>query len=236
MADLETALDCAPSKIKLVVFDLDGTLYPQKEIKRALIFRLFFHLRKLKRFSDVRNKDLKGQNFDNFGTLIDFTCKKLARNPRRTGFWKKWLFSNYYPALYASYKKINAATGVNPLFEKISEKKIKIAIVSDYGKTEERLYSLKISTKNIDFCLGLEEHGMLKPHPDVLKLITKKTLTPPENTLFIGDREDTDQALAQIANAHFIGITFDTSAPVKPNWCDWEGLEAKIFDLISANK
>lgn len=211
------------SQIKLVVFDLDGTLYDRKQIKGMLIKKHLFSLRKLSKYNKIRKHALVGCDYNSFADLQSQTATLLANNNGAIiPVWKNWLAQKFYPTFYASFPKIKPATGVNELFNHIASCGVKIAVVSDYGKVEDRLKDLKIDSLLVDFCWGLEEDGLLKPNVKVGTTLLEKFNLKASQLLFIGDREDTDEQLALDMGAEFLGVYFGNKKSKKSSWNSWE--------------
>ena len=78
-----------------------------------------------------------------------------------------------------------------------------LVVLSDYGHTHEKLHALNINENLFDWVVSAPELGGLKPAPEVLKKVLEKMKVTAEQCLVIGDREDTDGALAQSIGAAF---------------------------------
>ena len=62
---------------------------------------------------------------------------------------------------------------------------------------------MNINENLFDWVVSAPELGGLKPAPEVLKKVLEKMKVTAEQCLVIGDREDTDGALAQSIGAAF---------------------------------
>lgn len=206
-------------EVDLVVFDLDGTFYPQKKVKAALIKKCVFQLRKLSRYQKARHA-LVGSEFESFEDLIKNTSDLMHD---QTG---KWIEQKFYPAFLSSFDQLDKHPLVNQVLIGLKNSGKKIAVVSDYGHVSERLHKLGINPDQFDFLLGTETHGLLKPNSKIVDLILKAIPVDINKVLFIGDRVDTDQAIAVNSGAQFLGIHFET--PKTDQFYTWEELNNMI--------
>ena len=193
------------SKIKLVIFDVDGTLYNQKKMRiymfiEIVLFlimnpRKYNEIKVLKEFREQREIQ-SNKNITNLkNSQYEWAAQKLKVEPL---YVKKivdeWIFKR--PLKYLVKCRCD---GVRMLFQKLKNQGIKIAIYSDYP-SKKKIQVLGLSAdlivssidKNID---------RFKPDPKaVLYILKKLRVNKPENCLFVGDRYDKDQACAENAS------------------------------------
>ncbi len=193
------------SKIKLVIFDVDGTLYNQKKMRiymfiEIVLFlimnpRKYNEIKVLKEFREQREIQ-SNKNITNLkNSQYEWAAQKLKVEPL---YVKKivdeWIFKR--PLKYLVKCR---CYGVRMLFQKLKNQGIKIAIYSDYP-AKKKIQVLGLSAdlivssidKNID---------RFKPDPKaVLYILKKLRVNKPENCLFVGDRYDKDQACAENAS------------------------------------
>lgn len=224
--------------IRAVVFDLDGTLYPKSAVKKQMIFRLFFSIRKLKKYNDCR-KRFSGRDFGDHESMKQAMLADLSRGHRFCSrdrvrrSWSRWLTKQYYPTLLAAVAKADARPGVVELLDHLKGNGLRLAVVSDYGFVRERLESLGFDSGKFDYLLGTEEIGAMKPAPRISRLIAERLSVAPEKTLVIGDRADTDQALASGSGMLFLGVTDKPDQPEKQgSWLSWDELSALLERLF----
>lgn len=210
--------------IKLFVFDLDGTFYEQKKVKSLIIKKLLFQLPSLNKYNKAR-KQLVGKKFDSFDDLVSATSALMHKNSN------DWILNRFYPKFYNSFSDLKAHPLANSVLEKLNENQIKIAVVSDYGNVEGRLKMLNIRTDLIEFKYGTETDGVLKPNPFIGHKIQEEFNLSAEEIIYIGDRLDTDKAIADNMGSHFFGISFEEELPSGfQNWNDLNNLVNKQFD------
>jgi FMN phosphatase YigB (HAD superfamily) len=205
--------------IKLFVFDLDGTFYEQKKVKSLVIKKFIFQLSSLSKYNKAR-KLLVGKKFDSHNELVSETSKLMGKNSNH------WILNKFYPRFYNSFTKLEAHPLANEVLNHLRKNHIKIAVVSDYGNVKERLVQLNINIDLIDFMYGTETDGALKPNTFIGEKIQNQFNFKSEQIIYIGDRVDTDQAIAKAMGSAFFGITFENGKPAGFN--DWSYLKKMV--------
>lgn len=196
--------------VKLIILDLDGTLYNQNILrfvnsvtliinlfKRSLtisdIFILFNFRKEQERYSD---------NEQPLNHIIDSLAVKFKRPPadiRRIR--AKWMIDNQSKALRTAKRRWLAKR-----ISRLRRSGIAVAIWSD-NPIEKKLAYLSYHP---DYCLSNEneEVGIGKPNPKGLLQILSFFEIPKTQTILIGDREDRDGAAAARAGVRFIKVGF----------------------------
>lgn len=211
-------------QFKLVVFDLDGTLYPQKQIKRKIIRSFLLNLKTLSQYNKARKK-LIGSKWASFDELLNQTAKLMnPDNPKKA---KDWIQNKFYHNFLSGFSNISSQKIVVDSLNFLKEKNVKIAVVSDYGEVLYRLKQLGFKDDFFDFTWGTESDGLLKPNLLVAKRIEEKFDLFGNDILFVGDRSDTDQKLALDNNSQFFGISFGEE---NEEFQSWE----QFYNFISA--
>lgn len=193
-----------PQDIKLVVFDLDGTLYQKRGLARRMFFnaakdwKLMLAERKTRR--TLRGKWLPDEDsfynlyFQTMAGFCDLTASKL----------KTWYFNRYMPLMVDIIRKFHRPTEwLDDFINLCKQNSVQLVILSDYGHVAEKLEALGIDKKLFDWVISAPELGGLKPAPQLLLQILEKMKVTPKQCLVIGDREDTDGQLAQSVGALF---------------------------------
>jgi FMN phosphatase YigB (HAD superfamily) len=193
-----------PQDIKLVVFDLDGTLYQ----KRGLACRMFFNAAKDWKLMLAERKTrraLRGkwhQSEVAFYNLYFHTMAGFCDLPASE--LRTWYFNRYMPLMVDIIRKFHRPTEWLDDFINVCKKKsVQLVVLSDYGHVAEKLEALGIDKKLFDWVISAPELGGLKPAPQLLLQILEKMKVTPKQCLVIGDREDTDGQLAQSVGALF---------------------------------
>jgi phosphoglycolate phosphatase/putative hydrolase of the HAD superfamily len=196
------------SKIKVVIFDVDGTLYTQSKLRSKMLFALLFyyslrpwrireililHHFRAERERRPRNeyKDLENAQYAWCADKIQFplsTIKQVVEH---------WIFN--FPIRYL---KDCIYPGTKDFFEALRKHNITIAIYSDY-KAERKLEAMDLKADLI-VCSTDPAIDQLKPDPRGLHYITQQLNVLAEECLFIGDRPELDGECATRANMPYL--------------------------------
>lgn len=187
-------------QIRLIAFDVDGTLYAQRTLRLQMAAALFAHtlrsgsgrtLALLKTYRSFREElgDAETPNFDRI--LIDRVAKHHALAPDAVhASVAEWMEQRPLPFLARC-----RYSAVDRLFDRIRASGRTIGILSDYP-AEAKLKAMGLTA---DHVVSAGEVGLLKPHPRGLQRLMEMAGTTPQETVLVGDREDRDAAAAQRA-------------------------------------
>jgi putative hydrolase of the HAD superfamily len=182
-------------KIRLVIFDVDGTLYRQSTLRRrmltllvrdALAQRSTSGLRILREYRAERER-LADDETANFELVLRRRVAEKCQvsDETVTAVVSEWIekrpLSELGRCLYPD---------VIPLFEAIRGSGRKIGILSDYP-VRDKLKALSLKA-DYSVAAGDPEVGMMKPHPAGLEHLIRLAGEQPESTVLIGDRPERD--------------------------------------------
>lgn len=190
-------------QVRLVVFDLDGTLYDQPPLRLAMARELGIDclrrgstrtLRTLRHFRQVREKLGETHGTADFAAEQYRMTAQLCRRPEPEvrALVEEWMERRPLPHL-PRYK----ARGIDRLFAAIRASGRTIAVWSDFPVTA-KLAALGLQADHAIWA-GDDGVGKLKPDPSGLKALMARTGTSPGETLLIGDRMDRDIRAASAA-------------------------------------
>ncbi|MBO9518181.1 MAG: HAD family hydrolase [Porphyrobacter sp.] len=188
------------SGIKLVIFDVDGTLYDQWPLRldmaRALVAdsmrqRSFDTIRILSTFRKVRenlgDERSAGVSSEQFSrTAKDRGC---SEDHVRTVV-ERWIEQEPLSRL-----RRRRTRGASELFAALRRNGRTIAAWSDYP-VEPKLSMLELQA-DLSVCSSDPAVNRFKPDPAGLQLILDRTATSPEEALVVGDRFDRDWEAAR---------------------------------------
>ncbi len=193
-----TAADWAD--IRLVAFDVDGTLYRQRSLRLKMAREILLHtimkrdldaIRILGVYRRIRERlaDEEVPDFDR--QLIAETARATSRSPDRVlAIVSEWIAERPLPhlrgCLYA---------GVSQLFDGLRREGKTIGILSDYPATA-KLAAMGLAA---DHVIAAGDVGMLKPNPKGLQLLMSAANVGPRETVLIGDRAERDGRAGQRA-------------------------------------
>jgi FMN phosphatase YigB (HAD superfamily) len=190
--------------IRLVVFDMDGTLYSQQRLRLRMMRDLLLHtfaqrtlavIKVLEAYRRIRER-LAGQEVPDFErALIAETADATGHSPGQVRqIVEEWIERRPLPYLLRC-----RYPGVVELFAALRRKGKMIGILSDYP-VSAKLAVLGLNAGYI-VCAGDPGIGLLKPHPRGLEAIIAAAGTTPRQTALIGDRADRDGVAARRAGA-----------------------------------
>ncbi len=190
-------------EIRLVAFDVDGTLYDQRGLRFCMLREMALasirrrgirFVRILQAYRKIREElgDALCENFElelisRTATLVgcsedevDATAEEwLERRPLRH------LIRYRYPHL-------------QQLFTGLRRSGKNIGVLSDYP-ARKKLEALQLDADFVVYA-GEQSVGVLKPHPKGLQVLMSQAAVNPWQTILIGDRPERDGAAAQKAN------------------------------------
>lgn len=185
----------------LIVFDVDGTLYFQNQLRMTMAGRLIgyyvlrpFRVKDLFIIKNFRSLRDKAENTDD---LYEITAKKCGVTADRVReVIKKWIYENPMDAVAKS-----ADTELIETIKKLKEDGKRIAIWSDY-EADDKLKALGLEC-DLVYTAEQERVKELKPSPKGLKLIMNDTGFSADKTLMIGDRMEKDGEAAKSAGCDY---------------------------------
>ena len=191
--------------VKTVVLDLDGTLYDKTGLAARMVTRLWWCLPLLaaERFA---RRNAHYVQFASKEEFFGFFFTTMAR-----GHWwgpriaERWYRHVYLPAMVRMIRKYHQPRQETlDIIRECREKGLKMAIYSDYGSVIEKLEALHIDPKQFDLIISAPELGALKPSEPCARRVLEMLDAKPEETLFVGDRDEKDGASARAVGAKFL--------------------------------
>ena len=198
-----------PANTKVIVFDLDGTLYN----KHLLITRMPFH-RPHEAFMMLAErrtrKALKGLWKGNEEALYDAFFTHLAQGHcYSAAYAKRWFNEKYVPLIIRLLSKhYPVQPWVTPFINECRNKGLKIILLTDYQGSNKKLEAIGLSPDIFDWVISAPELGGLKPAPQLMQKVADYMQVTPQECLVIGDREDTDGDMARATGASFFKVEY----------------------------
>lgn len=189
------------SRIRVVVFDVDGTLYDQRPLRRRMWLALIAHclarprdlavLRTLRIFRRLR-EELAEEASEGISRLqYERPATLLGLSPEAVRVAvETWMHHRPLPLLRRC-----RYPGVERVFEALAESGRTIAVFSDYP-AGAKLKALGLRA-DIEVCATDADVQRLKPHPLGLQRVLERAGAGPEECLYIGDRDERDGACAR---------------------------------------
>ena len=171
------------SGIKVVAFDIDGTLYPNHRLFLRIVGYVARNLRFYMHFNRVRKILHKTAPLPDF---YEYQARLLAEElscPIEHA--KEKIQKVVYSGLTPYLEKIEPFSGVEETFRKIKERGLKIALLSDFPPAQKGLtWGL---LPYCDLVLGSEESGALKPSKYPFGVLCLKMGVAPGEILYVGN-------------------------------------------------
>ena len=193
-----------PSLTKVVIFDLDGTLYHKKGMVCRMMCAAPWSWRRMLADRKVR-KLLRGKWLTDEETFYQTYFQTMAIHALATpNELRCWYFDCYMPLMVrVIQKKYKPVEWFASFAEECKSRGIRMIVLSDYGHTREKLQALGIEEKLFDWVVSAPELGGLKPAAELMHKVVQRLGVSPEECLVIGDREDTDGELARAVGATY---------------------------------
>jgi HAD superfamily hydrolase (TIGR01549 family) len=192
---------------KAVVFDLDGTLYTLKGLGFHITLGLLTETVPLRAVFKVRD-EMRGRDFGCRAAFkaafADSLGKKSGLSPEQALNWYEHRFMGRFIKVLCKRGKVRK--GLIPLLETLRKRNIRVGLVSDFGRVEERLSALSIPLSLFDEAVGAEDFGVMKPTAKPFIHFAAKWGIEPSKMILVGDRLDHDEGSAEAAGTAFIGV------------------------------
>lgn len=195
------------AEIKLVVFDVDGTLYDQAGLRlcmlrEMLLFALCnFEVKFIKILSVYRRiREQLGE-----AQHEDFEQKLIAQTAITVGCSEEQVRS--VAAEWLEQRPLRHLIkyrypGLPQLFQSLRVQGKKIGIFSDYPASQ-KLKAMELEA-DVIVCSTDKDVEVLKPHPRGLQVLMARAASNPAETVLIGDRPERDGLAARAANVRVL--------------------------------
>ena len=178
-------------KVRAVTFDLDGTLYDARLVRRHFALRNMLYLRSIRAALAVREK-LRGEVFEDGASLRQKETLEIAERlnirPERARERTENLLGE---RLNRTLRQVGPRPDVIEILDLLTKNGVSIAVISDYS-IDAKLDALGLADFPWLAKVAADEIGALKPSPKPFSEAARQMGMPPHAILHIGDREDTD--------------------------------------------
>lgn len=189
--------------IRVVVFDVDGTLYDQRPLRRAMAREILLYclarpwklsvVRTIHEFRKGREQLAEEESAFVSRAQYERPASRLGVSPAAVEtVVEEWMFERPLRHLRAC-----RYGGVAQVFSQLKESGRTVAALSDYPASE-KLRVLELETDLVVTAMD-PEVDRLKPHPAGLLRIIELARAEPAGVLLIGDRDERDGESARRA-------------------------------------
>jgi HAD superfamily hydrolase (TIGR01549 family) len=199
--------------IRLVVFDVDGTLYKQRSLRLRMGRDMLIHavakrelnaIGVISAYRRIRERLADEEAVDFEPVLIAETAKATSMSPERVHA----IVSEWIDTRPLRYLRSCVFSGVPELFAGLQRAGKKIGIFSDYPATA-KLAAMGLAAHHV---VTAGDVGVLKPQARGLQSLMAAASATARETLFIGDRTDRDGVAGQRAG---VSILIKSSKPIE---------------------
>jgi HAD superfamily hydrolase (TIGR01549 family) len=199
--------------IRLVAFDVDGTLYRQRPLRLRMGRDMVIHavtrcdrtaISVVNAYRRIRERLAAEEVVDFEHVLIAETAKATLMSPESVHA----IVSEWIEMRPLRYLRSCLFSGVPQLFAGLQRAGKKIGIFSDYPATE-KLVAMGLAAHHV---VAASDVGLLKPHARGLQSLMATATVTARETLFIGDRADRDGVAGQRAG---VRILIRSSKPIE---------------------
>jgi phosphoglycolate phosphatase/putative hydrolase of the HAD superfamily len=198
------------SIVEAVIFDVDGTLYNQKNLRRRMYISLAMSLwrdpkciricRVLNAFRCHRERAALNNAKDSLKKQYNVVARHTHQRVEFVeDVVEEWMFRRPLKHLGKCLYD-----GVDIFFNAVREQGLKIGVFSDYP-ADDKLSAMGLSA-DVNLCSTDMEVQRLKPDPKGLLLCCKRLNVAPQKTLYIGDRDGLDGDCARRADIPFLKV------------------------------
>jgi HAD superfamily hydrolase (TIGR01509 family) len=225
-------------QLKVVVFDVDGTLYRQAPVRRAMLLRLLrmtlrHPLHGWRTFRTLRayrhaQEHLRGDSSgDVAAAQIRVACERTSGDRASvTACVERWMEQEPLAILSRC-----AHAGLVEFLHECKARGLRLAALSDYPAAA-KLQALGIADLfDVVLCAQAPEVGVFKPHPRGLQVALQRLGVNRDECLYVGDRADVDAAAAEAAGIACAILTRDkaTSAHTHKTVTGYPQLQDLLF-------
>jgi FMN phosphatase YigB (HAD superfamily) len=210
-----------PSRLRAVVFDVDGTLYPHAPLRRAMLLRLLACLvagprrgattiRVLRAYRAAQER-LRHLPVDgNVGAAQLRLAGRQAGLPEAdvAAIVSAWMDE----APLAVLSRL-VDPSLRALLDGLRARGMRLGVLSDYP-AEAKLQALDVADRfHAVVCAQDAAVNRFKPHPGGLLETLKRLGVAPAEALYVGDRRDVDAPTAHAAGVACVIVRRDAAAP-----------------------
>ncbi|MBR5096271.1 MAG: HAD family hydrolase [Treponema sp.] len=169
--------------IKVIAFDIDGTLYPAYRLNVRIIGHFFAYVREFLHFGLVRRQLRRTAPLPN---LFEYQARLLAERLKvDSETAQKILDDMAYAGLAKYFKDIKTFENVYETFVKLKEAGYRLALLSDFPPEQKgELWGLKPFCDKI---LSTEKIGALKPSKYPFGVLAMELGVKPQEILYVGN-------------------------------------------------
>ncbi|MFQ3578474.1 MAG: hypothetical protein SNJ52_05630 [Verrucomicrobiia bacterium] len=192
---------------QFIIVDLDGTLYRAGPLARRLVWRLRASLPLLLYFQWIRKRAWVGRDFGSYSAYQEALLEALSRGvSSRKPSLQEWLATDFWEGFLTALEMVPRNELLLHQLFLWKHQGSRLACVSDYKEIDKRLQRLRVDPELFELRLSAEEMGALKPACRIGEILKDRFPFVPSDAVWIGDRPETDGALAGILKIPYLDV------------------------------
>jgi len=190
--------------LKAVIFDIDGTLYPNRSMMIRSAGFFLSHLRLIRHFSQVRKDLRKVGRIEHFeSTQAGMLASRMGISPDEA---RHLIEDKLYGKWERVFRKIRPWPGVHRELLKMAESGLRLGILSDFP-VGKKLDYFGLQDVPWEIVFSSRDSGYLKPSIRPFLYCAEKMNLPPEQILYVGNNYNYDVVGARKAGMKTAWIT-----------------------------
>jgi FMN phosphatase YigB (HAD superfamily) len=194
-------------RLTTIVFDVDGTLYEQSGLRRAMFLRLLRHVathpgegiavfRALRAYRHAQEL-LRGASID--GTLAEAQIRLACERSGQPSHALAAIVDRWMEREPLDLLERFVMPGLRPFLAAAKDRGLRLGVLSDYPATA-KLEAMKL-TEFFEVVVSAQDAGVnrFKPDPSGLAEALRRLGAVPSQALYVGDRYDVDASVASAA-------------------------------------
>jgi FMN phosphatase YigB (HAD superfamily) len=232
--------DLDPRRLTTIVFDVDGTLYRQSPLRRAMLFRLLKEvilnpisaIGTLRVLSAYRHAQEQLREVEVQGALaaaqLRLACERSGRTEAVvTRIVSRWMDQEPLPLLNRFVEP-----ALRTLLHAARQRGLRLGVLSDYPATA-KLKAMRL-TEFFEVVVSAQDSQVnrFKPNPSGLVEAFRRLGANPREALYVGDRHDVDAPVARALGVPCVIVGRRGKRKDSAGWIpvsDYADLHAMLF-------
>lgn len=203
---------------KLIIVDMDGTLYHQRPVRIAMALKLFMHIvtRGISGIRDVKMVSEFRRKRENEALSKDVIVQSLSKKYSTSAEYTDAVITDWLMKIPLSLLPKYKNEALCKRLLDLQKNGIKVVVFSDYP-ADDKCRVLGLSSFDT-FHADQPEIGELKPSPKgILYIMEKYGITDKSQVIMIGDRESRDGMSADRAGCDKMIVTMNSLTTAHSN-------------------
>jgi FMN phosphatase YigB (HAD superfamily) len=233
-----------PSRLTTIVFDVDGTLYRQSSLRRAMLVKLlrelvsnpragvatFRALRAYRRAQEL----LRDTHVD--GSLAAAQLRLACQHSGQTEDVVAQIVARWMGEEPLDVLERFVEPALRSLLVAARSRGLRLGVLSDYPAAA-KLEAMRLTEFfEVVVCAQDAEVNRFKPHPSGLVEVLRRLDAAPDRALYVGDRGDVDGLVARAVGVPCVIVGHRGNPSASESWfpvSDYQRLHAMLFSAAT---